>query len=373
MNLSLSHIISLIAIFQLIVFIIFLFSKKFQRIPNRLLATFLILQAIICFNFLVKSYVFQPHEFVFYFMIIGDPAYWLVSPILYFYVRSLCYSNFNFRVRDLLHAIPFFAIFLFILISFLTAGGRSIVDSYYFKGISWKNNVQFYLSFLMYSQFLTYNILSLIVISEYRKRLKTQVSSVHNIFLTWLKFVIIGFMVAWIVNLSVNMMFFFHLTVNHGLAAISLSAFLIFFNIMFFKGWTQSDLFSGIEETKKYQSSTLSEEEAEKYLRILNRYIEKVRPFLDPELTLKKLSESVNIPSRHLSQLINENIGTNFYDFINSFRIETAKKLLIISEKEKTVSEILYEVGFNSKSSFNTAFKKDTGLTPTEFRKEKKL
>jgi YesN/AraC family two-component response regulator len=142
---------------------------------------------------------------------------------------------------------------------------------------------------------------------------------------------------------------------------------------MFFKGWTQSDLFSGIEETKKYKSSTLSADEAEKYQKMLFKYIEKERPFLDPDLTLKKLSESINIPSRHLSQLINENNDTNFYDFINSFRIETAKKLLILSGKGKTVSEILYEVGFNSKSSFNTAFKKDTGLTPTEFRNSKKL
>jgi AraC-like DNA-binding protein len=82
------------------------------------------------------------------------------------------------------------------------------------------------------------------------------------------------------------------------------------------------------------------------------------------------MADDLQIPVRDLSLLINHKLDQHFFDFINSFRIEKAKKILEDSSKNKTtVLEILYEVGFNSKSSFNTAFKKHVGLTPTQYRK----
>jgi AraC-like DNA-binding protein len=268
-----------------------------------------------------------------------------------------------------MHLAPAFILFVVISLSFIIADSNTpIREINYIKGIYNKSNSQFFLSFAMYTQFLVYNIFSLRVISEYREKLKLQVSSTHRIFLSWLKFVIVGFMAAWIVNLIIGILFFLRVPFTFDPGAISFGVFLIFFNVMFFKGWTQSDLFSGIEESKKYTSSSLSQAEADRFLESLYTFVERERPYLDPELSLKKLADSISIPVRHLSQLINENIGSNFYDFINGYRIEMAKKQLIISAKEKTVSEILYESGFNTKSSFNTAFKKETGLTPTEFR-----
>jgi AraC-like DNA-binding protein len=82
------------------------------------------------------------------------------------------------------------------------------------------------------------------------------------------------------------------------------------------------------------------------------------------------MADDLQIPVRDLSLLINHKLDQHFFDFINSFRIEKAKKILEDPSKNKTtVLEILYEVGFNSKSSFNTAFKKHVGLTPTQYRK----
>ncbi|MNY70445.1 Melibiose operon regulatory protein [compost metagenome] len=78
----------------------------------------------------------------------------------------------------------------------------------------------------------------------------------------------------------------------------------------------------------------------------------------------------MNVPVRELSVLINHQLGQHFYDFVNTYRIENAKEILKDSSKSKvTILEILYEVGFNSKSSFNSAFRKHTGNTPTEYRK----
>jgi len=86
------------------------------------------------------------------------------------------------------------------------------------------------------------------------------------------------------------------------------------------------------------------------------------------------LAKETGISSCELSILINHHLNKHFFDFINEYRIEKAMELLTNPErKEYTVLEILYEVGFNSKSSFNTAFKKHTGLTPTEYRRRNTL
>jgi AraC-like DNA-binding protein len=93
------------------------------------------------------------------------------------------------------------------------------------------------------------------------------------------------------------------------------------------------------------------------------------KPYLNPELTLHDLSSQLKVSDRKLSILINAELGKSFFDLINSYRIEEAKKILRTSKDPKlTVLEIMYEVGFNSKSSFNTAFKKYTGSTPTAYR-----
>ena len=119
---------------------------------------------------------------------------------------------------------------------------------------------------------------------------------------------------------------------------------------------------------KKKDLNNTSELSAQTQL--LKSYMTKDEPFLDPSLTVKTLSEKTNIPHRELSVLINQELKQHFFDFINSYRIEKAMRILKDTENAKvTILETLYDVGFNSKSSFNTAFKKHTGLTPTAYRK----
>ena len=102
----------------------------------------------------------------------------------------------------------------------------------------------------------------------------------------------------------------------------------------------------------------------------LKNYMMEEKPFLNPALTIQDIAREINVPVRELSVLINHQLGQHFYDFVNTYRIEQAMKILKDPSKSKlTILEILYEVGFNSKSSFNTAFRKHIGKTPTEFRK----
>lgn len=92
-------------------------------------------------------------------------------------------------------------------------------------------------------------------------------------------------------------------------------------------------------------------------------------PFLDPDLSLRKLARQVAMRERDLSSLINELEGMHFFDFVNRYRIRKAAAILADPEQaRRTILEIAHEVGFNSKSSFNSAFLKHTGQTPSRYR-----
>ena len=107
----------------------------------------------------------------------------------------------------------------------------------------------------------------------------------------------------------------------------------------------------------------------EAQLLLLREYMEQAEPYLDPDLTIQELATQLHLPVRELSVLINHHLGQHFFDFVNEYRITKSMRLLKDgTPPQATVLEILYAVGFNSKSSFNTSFKKRTGLTPTQYR-----
>jgi AraC-like DNA-binding protein len=93
--------------------------------------------------------------------------------------------------------------------------------------------------------------------------------------------------------------------------------------------------------------------------------------FREPELTILDVSQRLTVPRHHVTQVLNEKLEKNFYTFINEYRIEDAKQRLKDPKNDNlTVLAIGYDAGFNSKSSFNTLFKKHVGVTPSEFRKK---
>jgi len=142
---------------------------------------------------------------------------------------------------------------------------------------------------------------------------------------------------------------------------------------MFLKGLRQPVILTGYEDNqykRKYERTSLSDAIKENYKNKLLRYMETRKPYLDPSLCLNDLAKKISIPPHHLSQVLNTCLNQNFFDFINSYRIKESRRLLSEQRSDKkTILEILYETGFNSKSVFNTAFKKHTGTTPTQFRK----
>ncbi|NOG44462.1 MAG: AraC family transcriptional regulator [Calditrichaeota bacterium] len=122
------------------------------------------------------------------------------------------------------------------------------------------------------------------------------------------------------------------------------------------------------EPVQQNGKNVTSENDFEELAKVLENKMEKSKPFLDPQLTLPKLSEISNLPVHQLSRLINEQFKKNFSDYINAYRIEEFKKLSRMENyKNLTLLAIAHESGFNSKTTFNTAFKKLTQLTPKEY------
>ncbi len=119
----------------------------------------------------------------------------------------------------------------------------------------------------------------------------------------------------------------------------------------------------------KYKKSSLAEENSGEYAASLELHMKNDKPYLDPEITLQKLSENLNIPQHHLSQIMNEKLKTNYYAFLSTYRVEEAVKLMHDpANYNKTLIEISMMAGFQSKSVFNKIFKEITGYTPKEFR-----
>jgi AraC-like DNA-binding protein len=169
---------------------------------------------------------------------------------------------------------------------------------------------------------------------------------------------------------------FIWLNVVVGTVALFITCWLVM------KALNHPELFRGINSKLKLTKDILPEindntiEVKEHHNEVINeqilnlkQYMTEKEPFLDPSLTIQELANQIDIPVRDLSVLINHKMDQHFFDFVNEYRIQKAMTILKDESKsDLTVLEILYEVGFNSKSSFNTSFKKYTNLTPTAYR-----
>lgn len=124
----------------------------------------------------------------------------------------------------------------------------------------------------------------------------------------------------------------------------------------------------GLLETKQARSALLSEKQMEDIASMLTLAMRNDKLYLSDDLSLKKLSESISVSENHISETFSQFLQTNFFQFVNGYRIEEAK--MALKESSKLVTDIAFDVGFNSKSTFNAAFKKAEGVTPSAYRKK---
>ena len=392
MSFSASNILSIIVIFQLLLLSLFLLThKKGKRVSNVLLGSFFL---SLCFNFtdgillINNAYVSHPAM-----AFIGNNFSLLFGPLLYLYTSSVIYKHFTLQTKMLVHAIPFF---LFVLFAFFTYHLQSDAMKRYILLSAGRQNIPvavYVIGTLLYVQFYAYALTALLILKKYRSQINNRFSDITAINLQWLQSTLVLFMIVIgvsFVNSFIPLTPLIHYF-NVVLLVIIFSVFL-FINRIVLKALRQPQIFEGIQEENedlflpqkslpvalptvvlkpvRQTTSIINDEEKETLKEKLLFYMEKEKPYLEPQLMLDELADMLKVKPKLLSQVINENLGQNFFDFINRYRIEEAKRLLHYpANKKTTVLEVLYQVGFNSKSSFNTLFKKYTGVTPSEFKK----
>lgn len=343
--------------------------KRGNRTANRLLAAFLIALAISVGGATLSNTHFTlqfPHL-----LKIQTPFYFLGAPLLFLYIRALVSSRSGLEKKDLLHFIPSSLCVLYMVPYYFQSGAAKLngISTYY--GRPW----YFVRSALLLFQFLVYLMLIVRTIVTYSRRVKTQTSAEDKAILFQVRFLVMTFLALWVFGALHYLLTIRYPPYNNAVTdlfvPVGLSAFVFALGYI---GLKKPAVVTGTDAmpppAKKYEKSTLTIERGDAYLKRLLELMEKEKPYTDNDLTLQKLAKTLAISPHHLSQMINEQLKQNFFDFINLYRVEEAKRMLVDpSRKHYSILAISEEVGFNSKSAFNAAFKKHTHMTPSEFRK----
>jgi len=375
MDINLLKILFSVLCFQFLFVSLFLFqNRKGKILSNRLLATVFLMISIVVFNLYLivfKVELIAPQLFF-----IDDTFMFAYGPLLYLFTQSVLFKNYRLQKKSLVHFIPFVISVCLVIGIILFVDAESIIQAK-----DQINNQDIPLYFRMGE------ILILIHIFYYLFRSKKEVNKVigkvMDIYSTFnqdnfklLKFILNSFIILFSLSLIHSILPF--VGVKNGLLSTLLLMILFMFyfiNSILLKMLNQSSDKSGaitqtnFKEKEKYAGSSLSQTDLKIFMNSLGNYMKAKERFLDSELTINDLSNELDMSSKILSQVINEGYSCNFFDFVNRFRVEAAKILFKNQANKKlTIQEVMYDSGFNSKSSFNTAFKKFTNLTPTQFR-----
>lgn len=293
------------------------------------------------------------------------------NPLLFLYILSVIYSNFKLKWKHLIHIVPWIITIVTLLPNFFLVNNEAKIA---FRE-NYDANIEIeFLSYFGDVLSLAYLIAEFYYISRYRKLLLENFTD-KNAFknYNWLKQLAILLLIGQVLTQIKNYARV-HLSLENtnNLRTIVLLFGVFFICWLFLKAVNSPKLFKGVDvdlKTSKEIKNT-QVKETNPNVGVLEEFMTTKKPYLNPSLTIRILAEAIQMNSRDLSVLINQHLEKHFFDFVNEYRIEEAKRILQdSSKKDFTVLEILYQVGFNSKSSFNTAFKKHTGLTPTQFRK----
>ncbi|WP_312553032.1 helix-turn-helix domain-containing protein [Empedobacter brevis] len=369
--------VSLFISFFLAFFLITVRTK--YKISNVLFAVFLLLNAIDISEPLFNIMIDGPSNLGMF----RSTFAFLQLPVFYLYIISVCYSDFKLKPKYLLHLLPFLMVNLVLLPRFYGVDEASKMSFIQNR----QNMIEFrFIHILIHLQIIIYIITVFRILRKSKKLYLENYAGKNISSYNWLFQFTIVLTVLYMVALLKNIFKFSEYPqisewIKIGLWVSSLFIFCWYL----FKALNNPDLFRNVDSKLKLVSEIIAEEkisdqptvdkrEYNEELIKLKKYMIDEQPFLNPSLTIQDISKEIGIPTRELSVLINHQLGQHFYDFVNTYRIENAMDILKDTTKSKvTILEILYEVGFNSKSSFNTAFKKHTGSIPTEYRKNLKI
>ncbi|MEO6168035.1 MAG: helix-turn-helix domain-containing protein [Chitinophagales bacterium] len=304
-----------------------------------------------------------------------EPFTFLYGPLIYLYLQTLQHGR--SPKKYFLHLIPAIVQLVFVL-PFIIRNIFGRIDwllEHFFAHGQLVDSTLLAFTILQNASLVVYGIAIFLFVRKDHEQLNKYALKEEYLKQSWLK------KVAWLyAGFTVAVLSYWTLAWT-GLIRVEYDYLISFSMTVFiytvgYLGFRQPEIFSGSpadngkKHEVKYARSSLKEEQAKAHLDKLMQVMEVEKPYLDSNLKIQHMAEKVGVSSHHLSQIINENLNQNYADFINSYRINEAKRLLLSPEYEQEkILSIAFDAGFQNKATFNASFKKYTGMSPTEYKK----
>ncbi len=353
---------SIVFIIQVSSYLLFLFKKPVRK-SDFLLASFLAIFVLIILNLFIRFRWNNQIPYP-YFEYIS-----ILAPLQYFYVRSVTRQPISFSPKNLIHLSGFLVI---------------LFARLFFYGLFPSNDPSFFEQILFFPLFIyafSYLGFSMQIIHSFHQVILSTHSSYDKLNLKWLRYELVILGIIFICLGTESLRLFLPLgELYETIVLLAFIGILLFINILIFKSLNLPIQRNNIsiedqqityQQKVKYKGSNLKEDKSRQYFLELKKLMENEKPYQQFELSLSELSQMVNLSPAIVSQVINENAQVNFNDFINQYRVEEAKRLLSFKKNDMLIKEIMYKSGFQSTSTFNQAFKRNTGLSPSAYRVQK--
>ena len=303
----------------------------------------------------------------------------LFGPLIYLYTLFLTDKSRKWDGKDYLHFLPYF-INLVVLVPFFLQSGEYKVQilDYFTAFVSGGTDYYYFYSFLLRMAIsiitISYALDSVKLLRKYRLKLLSEYSNIEKLRLNWLRILLYSFLVVSLVFIGASIVTFSDRYPQFDYNIYYFLFVFILIYILSYKTLSQPEILSleFEENTSSPKSKVTRSVISEEVVKVQN-YMKAEKPYLNGELTASELAKQLNVSRHLLSEILNDEIGRNFYDFINEFRVEEFKSKVSSPENNHlTLLAIAFESGFNSKTSFNTFFKKSTGYTPSKYKKSLK-
>ncbi len=361
--------------FQAFLFSLLLLIKKEKKPADKFLAGFFFVICLYLLNiYSVKYAVWKSHPNIILIITFVSLTY---GPLLYFYVTSLIRRRIS-KKQLLYHSLPILGTFIVIL-PFIFRDDNEKWLYFTDKFINLPLNVSIG-TFLQYLSAPIYFIWIINILNGHKEHLKNTHSSTDRISLGWMRKLLYGVITIWLIDCAnVYALNFTDLDVHYSISWLIKFCFIAFIILIGFYGINQGNIFATVQVNDEKESTSAKEakkivsyKNAEEYTDKLIRYMQTEKIYLNNDIRIQDIAICLNLPVHVLSHIINTNLNQNFYDFVNTYRINEAKfRLLDEKYKSLTIVAIAFDCGFNSKATFNRLFKQYTGLTPSQFKKDK--
>lgn len=356
---ELFKIIYIVAITQLLFLSVILLVKK-QTAANMSLAMFMLLKALVLlFPLLNRFYLhdfFQAHKLI---PVIWQPVNLLLAPMVYLAIAYATTQKARFYKPDAFMFILPLAVPLFYILCTLFIPNSAVVE-----------NLNIIVRYIFYCQFFVYMFLSYRLIRTYKQHVRNYSSNLAHTRIFWVELVYYNVLFFWTINFILFLSRRYHLPpwVSIGFELSFLIGIVVWVIRIFDHEFLKLPL---TIQDAKYTTSKLSEADKTLILQTVKALMVDQQLYFEPDLTIDEVACKAGFSSRNISQVVNEKLNQNFYEFVNHYRIKESIRLLSDPKQySKTIMEVLFESGFSSKSSFYQFFKKQTGMTPIEFRKK---